>query len=397
VADLPVLCWPHDGEHAPSTVTNLATIMIAERIFQPAYGGWRMTFTVDVHHHIHSDFFWAATNKADHAGARPHCSPAGAASRSPRTRHLAHPTESNRRQPMTTQQQADLDATLRRAPLDLHNDVATIRSGFEEAMRHIPVAADIRTTEMAIGGVDAVEVTVDGVDSGNVILYFHGGVYVIGSATASVPLVAELARRTMTKVIAVNYRLAPEDPYPAAVEDARAAYDGLLAQGVDPGNIAVAGESAGGGLTVAMLLASRDADVPMPSSAFVMSPWADLTLSGSTISDRQDVDPLLTEEGLRWGVTNYVVAADPSDSYISPVFGDLRGLPPILIQAGSHEILLSDAIRLAGRAAKADVSVTLDVVPGVPHVFQAYAAVLDEGDAALSRAAAFLKAHFPHL
>jgi acetyl esterase/lipase len=274
-------------------------------------------------------------------------------------------------------------------------DVAAVRSGFEELMRRIPVGSDIRKADVALGEVPAVEVTVDGVDSANVILYFHGGVYVIGSAGSSVPLVADLARRTHTKVVTLDYRLAPENPYPAAVEDARAAYAGLLSQGVDPGNIAFAGESAGGGLAVAALLASRDAHLPMPSSAFVMSPWADLTLSGSTIVEKQEVDPTLTGEGLRWGVAAYLGAANPLDPYVSPALADLRGLPPILIQVGSHEILLGDAIQLAGKAAKGDVAITLDVVPGVPHVFQAFAAVLDEGGAALSRAAGFLREHFP--
>jgi monoterpene epsilon-lactone hydrolase len=284
---------------------------------------------------------------------------------------------------MSKQQQVELDATLGQGAFDPRGEVADLRSGFEALMRRIPVPSDVRKTNTAVGGVDAIEVTVDGIDSANVILYFHGGVYVIGSAETSVPLVADLARRTNAKVISVDYRLAPENPYPAAVEDARAAYEGLLSQGVDPSNIAISGESAGGGLTAAALLALRDADMPMPSSAFVMSPWADLTLSGSTIVDRQDVDPLLTGEGLRWRVGDYVTGANPSDPYISPVFADLRGLPPMLIQVGSHEILLSDAVRLAERAANADVAVTLEVVPGVPHVFQAYAAVLDEGDAAL--------------
>jgi len=196
------------------------------------------------------------------------------------------------------------------------------------------------------------------------------------------------------KVVSVDYRLAPEHPYPAAIDDAKAAYEGLLAQGSDPSNIAVSGESAGGGLAVALLLALRDADLPLPSSAFLMSPYVDLTLSGSTIVDKQEVDPLFTGDALRRRVLDYVGAADPSDPYISPVFGDLHGLPPMLIQVGSHEILLSDAIRLAGGAAEHDVATTLEVTPGVPHVFQAYAAVLDEGDTALSRAAEFLKAQF---
>jgi len=158
--------------------------------------------------------------------------------------------------------------------------------------------------------------------------------------------------------------------------------------------IALAGESAGGGLAAATLLALREAGVPLPSCGYLMSPYADLTLSGETLVEKQDVDPLLTNDGLRARVPDYVGGADASDPLISPIFGDLRELPPLLIQVGSHEILLSDAIRLAARAATADVAVTLDVVPGVPHVFQAYAAVLDEGDAALDRAATFVTANF---
>ena len=295
---------------------------------------------------------------------------------------------------MSKQQQTELDAMLRHAPLDTADDVPTLRASFEELMRKIPVAPDVRKTRIAVGGIGAIEVTIDGTDSADVILYFHGGVYVIGSAAASVPLVADLARRTATKVITVDYRLAPENPYPAALQDARAAYEGLLQQGVDPGRIALAGESAGAGLAMATLLALRDAGKALPSSAFLMSPYADLTLSGESVVDKKALDPLLTPDNLRRRVTDYVADADAADPYISPVHGDLTGLPPILIQVGSHEILLSDAIRLAARAATADVAVTLDVVPGVPHVFQAYAAVLDEGDAALDRAATFVAANF---
>jgi epsilon-lactone hydrolase len=296
--------------------------------------------------------------------------------------------------PMSKQQQAELDAMLRKTPLDTAADVPTLRASFEEVMRQVPVAPDVRQKPIAVGGVGAIEVTIEGTDSADVILYFHGGVYVIGSAAASVPLVSDLARRTATKVITVDYRLAPENPYPAALQDARAAYEGLLEQGVVPSRIALAGESAGAGLAMATLLALRDAGKPLPSSAFLMSPYADLTLSGESIVEKEALDPLFTPDALRRRVTDYVADADASDPYISPVHGDLAGLPPMLIQVGSHEILLSDAIRLAARAATADVAVTLDVVPGVPHVFQAYAAMLDEGDAALDRAASFLTARF---
>jgi epsilon-lactone hydrolase len=291
---------------------------------------------------------------------------------------------------MSKQQQEQLDAILRQGRLDTGGDVATLRAAFDELMSRAPVPADLQPRPTTLGGVDAVEVTVQGGDADNVILYFHCGVYVIGTAAASVPLVGDLARRTGTKAFTVDYRLGPEHPYPAAVEDARAAYEGLLDQGVEPGQIAFAGESAGGGLAVATLLALRAAGTPLPSCAFLMSPYADLTLSGETLAGKQSVDPILTPEGLRVRVPDYVAGADAADPLISPLFGDLDGLPPLLIQVGSHEILLSDAVRLAGRAAVADVPVTLQVTAGAPHVFQGFAAMLDEAAAALDRASEFL-------
>jgi epsilon-lactone hydrolase len=295
---------------------------------------------------------------------------------------------------MSTEQQQALDAILRQGPLDLEADVPTLRAAFNQLMSYVPVADDVDQNPTTIGGVSAVEVTIRGTDPANVILYFHGGVYVIGSAATSVPLVSDLARRTHAKAITLDYRLAPEHPYPAAVEDALAAYKGLLEQGIDPGQIALAGDSAGGGLAVATLLSLRDADTPLPSCAYLMSPYADLTLSGATIVEREAVDPILTPIGLRLRIPDYVAGADASDPHISPIFGDLSELPPLLIQVGSHEVLLSDALRLAARAANADVPVTLEVTPGVPHVFQGYAAMLDEGSVALDRAAAFMNTHF---
>ena len=295
---------------------------------------------------------------------------------------------------MTRQQQVDLDASLRQGSLDLTADVPTLRAGFDELTARIPVPADVDQRPTTIGGVGAVEVTVGGVDATNVILYFHGGVYVIGSAAGSVPLVSDLSRRTDAKAFTVEYRLAPEHPFPAAVDDACAAYEALLGHGIDPGQIALAGESAGGGLAIATLLALRERGTPFPSCAFVMSPYVDLTLSGESLVERQAADPILTPEGLRLRVPDYVASGNAADPRISPIFGDLTGLPPLLIQVGSHEILLSDALRLATRAANDDVPVTLEVVPGVPHVFQGFAAILDEGDAALARAASFMKGTF---
>jgi len=293
---------------------------------------------------------------------------------------------------MSKEQQLQLDAILRGGQFDGGGDVQTVRKAFNELMAQVPVAPDIRQKPVEIGGVAGVEVTIEGVEAEKVILYFHGGVYVIGSAAFSVPLVGDLVRRTGGKAITLEYRLAPEHPYPAAVEYARAAYEGLLAQGIAPDRIALAGESAGGGLAVATLLALREAGVPLPCCGYLMSPYVDLTLSGETLAEKQEFDPILSPDGLRARVPDYVGGADASDPFISPIFGDLRELPPLLIQVGSHEVLLSDALRLAARAAISDVPVTLDVTPGVPHVFQAYSGLVDEAGAALDRAADFLNA-----
>ena len=188
---------------------------------------------------------------------------------------------------MSEQQKLDLIAILRQGGLDLGADVATMRVALDDLMARIPVAGDVNHVPTTIGGVNAVDVTIQGIDTANTILYFHGGVYVIGSAATSVPLVSDLARRAHAKAVTVDYRLAPEHPYPAAVDDARAAYEGLLAQGADAGKIALAGESAGGGLAVATLVALRDGGLPLPGCAFLMSPYVDLTLSGETLMTKR--------------------------------------------------------------------------------------------------------------
>jgi acetyl esterase/lipase len=206
-----------------------------------------------------------------------------------------------------------------------------------------------------------------------------------------------VGRRAGARVITVDYRLAPENPFPAAVDDAVAAYRALLDEGVPSSRIAFVGESAGGGLTAATLVAIRDAGLPQPSSAIVFSPWADLTLTGRSLTGKADVDPALTPTGMRTRVVDYLGDTDPATPLASPIFADLTGVAPLLIQVGSHEILLDDAVRLAARAAEDDVEVQLQVWPGLPHVFQGFAALVDEADAALWAAAGFAKAHWADL
>jgi monoterpene epsilon-lactone hydrolase len=294
---------------------------------------------------------------------------------------------------VSTEQRENLDAILRQSAFPVNSDVNEQRRLLRELLSAQPLPADVTVTEAALGGVRAAEITVDGVEPRNVVLYFHGGVYVMSDAFLAAGLASQVGRRTDAKVISVDYRLAPEHPYPAAVDDALAAYQALLDNGVAPSDIAFAGESAGGGLAIATLVNARDHGLPLPAAAFVMSPYADLTLAGATMQTKGALDPLLSREALQARVPDYTAGQDAALGLISPIFADLSGLPPLIIQAGTHEVLLDDAVRLAQRAATADVEVTLDITPGVPHVFQAYSPILDEAGAALDRAGQLLSAH----
>ena len=294
---------------------------------------------------------------------------------------------------MSTEQRETLDAILRQGALPPDADVNEQRRLLRELISAHPLPADVTVTTAELGGVPTAEVTVDGIEARHVVLHFHGGVYAIGDAALAAELASQVGRRTQAKVISVDYRLAPEHPYPAAVDDALAAYQALLDDGIAPSDIVFAGESAGGGLAVATLVNARDHGLPLPAAAFVMSPYADLTLAGTTIDTKREVDPLLSREALQARIPDYTAGQDPSLGLISPIFADLSGLPPLVIQAGSHEVLLDDAVRLAREAAAADVEVTLDITPGVPHVFQAYHPILDEATAALDRAGELLSAH----
>jgi monoterpene epsilon-lactone hydrolase len=294
---------------------------------------------------------------------------------------------------VSTEQRETLDAILRQSAFPADSDVNEQRELLRQAISAQPLPADVRVTAAALGGVPTAEITVDGIEPRHVVLYFHGGVYVMSDAFLAAGLASQVGRRTHAKVISVDYRLAPEHPYPAAVDDALAAYEGLLHDGVAPSDIAFAGESAGGGLAIATLVNARDHGLPLPAAAFVMSPYVDLTLAGTTMDTRREVDPLLNRELLQARIPDYTAGQDAALGLISPIFADLSGLPPLIIQAGSHEVLLDDAVRLAGQAATADVEVTLEITPGVPHVFQAYSPMLDEAGAALDRAGQLLSAH----
>jgi epsilon-lactone hydrolase len=296
---------------------------------------------------------------------------------------------------MSQQQRIAVNQMMAEFPLDLGGDAIEQRAVFERMMTARPLPDDVTATSGSLGGVSTLEIATADTRSDAVLLWFHGGWYTMGSPHAGAALSSDVVRRTGAKVVSVDYRLAPEHRFPAALQDARVAYRALLESGVGPHDVAMVGESAGGGLVVSALASLADEGLPRPAAAVLFSPWTDLTLSGESMTSKVGIDPAFVPEKVKVRVADYVGDADPADPAISPVFADLRGLPPLLIQAGSYEILLDDSVRLAAQAAAADVPVRLEVTPGVPHVFQAFAAMLDEGDAALDEVTRFLAAHLP--
>ena len=292
---------------------------------------------------------------------------------------------------MSKEQLTKLEMALRALPFDRSRSIEEQRKSFDSfAVRPIP--QDVTMHDVVLGGISGIELTVAGNDAEPVVLYFHGGGYVVGSARTGAHLAAELARRTGGRALSVDYRLAPEHPYPAAVEDGVAAYAGLLAAGTPPGRVLVAGDSAGGGLAIAVLLAARDRGLAQPAAVAAFSPWTDMTRSGASMRTKDHADPLFSYDVMGWYASRYVPAGDPSAPLASPAFASLAGLPPLLLQAGSHEVLVDDAVRVAAAAARDDVNVTLQVTAGAAHVFQnSFGGIVDEADVALDDVARFAR------
>jgi epsilon-lactone hydrolase len=224
------------------------------------------------------------------------------------------------------------------------------------------------------------------------VLYLHGGGYVIGSPRSHRHLAAAIARAAGTAGLLVDYRLAPEHPFPAAVEDAVAAYQWLLGRGLAPGRVVVAGDSAGGGLTVAVLLALRDRGLPQPAAGVCISPWVDLTCSGATYTTKEAVDPIVTRQSTTAMAQAYAAAHDLKAPLLSPLYADLRGLPPLLVQVGSDEVLLDDALGLGERARAAGVDVTLEEWPAMIHVWHWFLPMLTEAERAIGVIGEFVRA-----
>ncbi|WP_404712542.1 alpha/beta hydrolase [Sphingomonas sp. MMS24-J13] len=291
---------------------------------------------------------------------------------------------------MASAELEQLVAGLRAGGPDLGAPPAEARAAFEALLAGIPVAPDVAFEPLSLGGVPAMRAVTPGAAGDAALLYMHGGGFVVGSAQGYRGLAAELARAAGLTAFSIDYRLAPENPFPAAVDDAVAAYADLLARGFAPGRIVLAGDSAGGGLTLSALVAIRDRGLPLPAAGFLLSPWTDLACEGASLVTKAAEDPALKADALRICAARYLGDADARTPLASPLHADLADLPPLLIQVGSAEILLDDAVRTAAAAGAAAVSVRLEIWPEMVHVFQAFAFMLPEGREAIATAGAFM-------
>ena len=293
---------------------------------------------------------------------------------------------------MASEQLEMIVEMLRAAPvLDEATDFVTQRATTEAGLAAFPPPDDTIVEPVDVDGVPCEWVSVPGVDATRTILYFHGGAYTIGSLGSHRRFVAMLSAATGARVLNVDYRLAPEHPHPAAVDDAVTAYRWLLAHGHDPAHIVIAGDSAGGGLSAATLVALREQDQPLPAGAALMSPWVDLAMVGASHETRLHLDPMCSRASLQPSADAYLAGLDPKTPLASPVYADLVGLPPLLIHVGDHETLLDDARELCARAEDAGVPVEIWVAPEMIHVWHLFAGMVPESDASLASLGAWIK------
>ncbi|GLF99988.1 hydrolase [Alicyclobacillus hesperidum subsp. aegles] len=268
------------------------------------------------------------------------------------------------------------------------------RAALDEMGRTIPQPDDVIVTQTNIAGVHGEWIEVKGVSSSRVILYLHGGAYYMGSCESHRSLCWRLARAAKARVLLIEYRLAPEHKFPAAVEDAVDVYKELIRDGgITPACIAIAGDSAGGGLTAAILLSLRDANVDLPACAILLSPWTDLAGTGESMTTRAKYDPWLEPNSIRKAPALYTAEETLTHPLASPLYADLQGLPPLLIHVGDHECLLDDSVRYADKARAAGVSVTLHIWEEMWHVFQSFP--MPEADAAIAEIGRFVQQQIP--
>jgi monoterpene epsilon-lactone hydrolase len=280
---------------------------------------------------------------------------------------------------MTTAQLDSLITLLRSRPGPETPDVAEVRARFEKMGEFLGGAPDGKCEKVDAGGVPAEWVTAPGCDPMRAVLYLHGGGYVIGSINTHRRLAYDISAASGARVLVIDYRLAPEHPFPAAIEDAATAWRWLLQQGFAPSRLAIAGDSAGGGLTLATLVNLRDRKLGLPACAVAISPWVDLEGVGTSITARVAQDPMVQKDGLLWMAGLYLNGKDAKTPLAAPLHAELKGLPPILVQVGTAETLLDDATRIAEKLHAAGVDVRLAIWPNMLHVFPLFAPILSEG------------------
>jgi epsilon-lactone hydrolase len=292
---------------------------------------------------------------------------------------------------MSQQEMDQVRAFLAASPANL--SWAELREMYDGLGATFPTPDDVVHERLDAAGVPAEWSDPPGAAADRAILYLHGGGYVIGSISSHRHLVAALARAAGARALSLGYRLAPEHPFPAAVEDAVAGYRFLLASGFSPAKIAVAGDSAGGGLTVASLVAIREAGLPQPACGFCISPRVDLEGLGASMTSKAAADPMVQHEGLGGMAQSYLAGASPRTPLAAPLHADLKGIAPLLIHVGSAETLLDDSTRLAAAAAAADVDVRLESWPGMIHVWHFFHTMLGEGRDAIEVAGGYIRKH----
>lgn len=283
---------------------------------------------------------------------------------------------------MTGQSRIELEAAIAQLLGDVAEGDPTVaeqRAGYDNFGDLMPLQNDAVATKVSLDGVPATVVDATGGTARTTILYLHGGGYVIGSFRSHQGFIGALSRLTGSKVAVPEYRLAPEYPFPAAVEDAVAAYQALLADGTSPADIVISGDSAGGGLGVATLVAIRDRDIPQPAGGVFFSPWTDLSFTGETLVTNKDVDTMVAQPMITVMANHYIAGSDPTHPLLSPVYADLTGLPKMRLHVGEDEILLDDSVRIVQHAADAGVECTIRVWPHMLHVFPTYAPLLPAG------------------
>ncbi len=293
---------------------------------------------------------------------------------------------------MTVSQLDSLVTLLRTRPAPATQDVIESRARFEKMGAFLGGAPDAKCEKVDVDGVPAEWVSAADVDASRAVLYLHGGGYAIGSLNTHRRLAFDISAASGARVLLLDYRLAPEHPFPAAVDDATTAWRWLLKQGLAADRLAIAGDSAGGGLTIATLVNLRDRKLGLPACAVAISPWVDLEGVGTSMTARSEQDPMVQKPGLTWMADMYLAGKDARTPLAAPLHADLKGLPPLLVQVGTAETLLDDSLRIAERLHRAGGEVKLSVWPNMLHVFPLFAPILSEGMDGCREIGQFIKA-----